>query len=185
MSCSLSGSFFHQQEMTVRYQDVVCAFIVEDKQSKASEEVTNSSSFRVLCSQRYDDAEHFPSMYEFPGGKVDEGETHIQTMKRECSEELGIEVEPIVSNSTEGDVIAIKPCYSFHHEPKQDKRLGGLVTFRLFFYWAKIVNNSQPKALASQKVEWLTPEQMGKLTFCPGDEGIIEDMLSGTLRPPE
>lgn len=158
--------------MTVRYQDVVCAFIVEDEQKE------ESSSFRVLCSQRYDDAEHFPSMYEFPGGKVDEGETHLQTMKRECWEELGVKIDSITSD--------IKPCYSFNHEPKQDKRLGGLVTFRLFFYWAKIIDKSQqPKSLASQRVEWLTPEQMGKLVFCPGDEGIIQGMISGTLRPTE
>lgn len=178
-------SFFHQPvDMTVRYQDVVCAFLVENEDNQQSKEELSSTTFRVLCSQRYDDAEHFPSMYEFPGGKVDEGETHIQTMKRECLEELGITVEPIIPHRIEGDEHNVEPCYAFHHEPKQDKRLGGLVTFRLFFYWAKMIDKANPKALASQKVEWLTPEEMGKLTFCPGDEGIIQDMLSGALRPP-
>ena len=172
--------------MTVRYQDVVCAFIVKDegKDEFNSETKSDSSQNRILCAQRYDNAEHFPSMYEFPGGKVDKGETHIQTMIRECREELGVEVEPLYTNEEKGDKEVIKPCYSFNHEPKQDKRLGGLVTFRLFFYWAKIVNKVEPKALASQKLEWLTPKEMGKLIFCPGDEGIIQDMISGTLRPP-
>lgn len=171
--------------MTVRYQDVVCAFIVDQK---SIETTFSSSQFRILCSQRYDDAEHFPSMFEFPGGKVDEGENHLDTMERECFEELGIKVDTINSQRLENGMkitdITLQPCYSFNHAPKEDKRLGGLITFRLFFYWAKIVDSSKPRPLASQKLVWLTPEEMAKLTFCPGDEGIIQDMISGTLRPP-
>ena len=33
-------------------------------------------------------------LWEFAGGKVEQGESHIQALKRECMEELAIEVEP-------------------------------------------------------------------------------------------
>lgn len=166
--------------MATRYQDVVCAFLLADEEEEQGEAI------RLLCAQRYADAEHFPDLYEFPGGKVDEGESHAQALRRECREELGIEVELLG-----GDKEAAGPCYTFSHQPKADSRLGGMVVFRLFFYWAKRTfanrsdaQKSEPQALASQRVVWLTPQEMAQHVFCPGDEGIIDALNAGTLRPP-
>lgn len=170
--------------MTLRHQEVVCAFIIHEGTGANDD---THDVIRLLCAQRYDDAEHFPSMYEFPGGKVDAGESHVSALRRECREELGIDIDIVADARASTSETQATPCYAFDHAPKEDKRSGGTVLFRLSFYWARIRTetgaNSEPKALASQKVEWLTAEQMKALEFCPGDEGIIEAMDKGTLRP--
>lgn len=165
--------------MTIRQQDVVCAFILpleDDRAAKADE--IYATEFKLLCAQRPADAEYFPSMYEFVGGKVDAGESHHEALIREVKEELDVRIE----------VIQEEVAYTFSHPQKLDRKRGDQVIFRLFFYWTRLMRDEdgtdpKPKALASQKVEWLTPLQMNKLTFCSGDEDIILALGEGTLRP--
>ncbi|WP_034509860.1 (deoxy)nucleoside triphosphate pyrophosphohydrolase [Blastococcus sp. URHD0036] len=47
---------------------------------------------RVLVAQRADGP--FAGQWEFPGGKVEPGETDLEGLVRECREELGVEVAP-------------------------------------------------------------------------------------------
>lgn len=151
------------------YQDVVCAFVVAQQ-----------PPLQILCTLRRSDAEHFPGMYEFPGGKVDPGESHLEALQRECEEELGVQIRVLHSEGMDAE-----PCYHFSHDPRPDKKLGEQVTFRLWFYWARLDPAScSPQALAADEMAWMTPAQMNQVPFCPGDEGIIQAFNDGTLRPP-
>src|SRR5438105_579613 len=47
---------------------------------------------KLLITQRYHDA-HLGGLWEFPGGKREEGESFAKCLRRELNEELGIEVE--------------------------------------------------------------------------------------------
>ena len=58
--------------------DVVCA-VIEDDQG------------RVLACRRPAGG-HLAGMWEFPGGKVEEGESPAEALARELQEELGVEV---------------------------------------------------------------------------------------------
>ena len=58
--------------------DVVAALILKDNKV-------------LICQRKEDDA--FPLLWEFPGGKVEERETHPQALVREIKEELGVEIE--------------------------------------------------------------------------------------------
>ena len=48
---------------------------------------------RILICRRRDDQDH-PGKWEFPGGKIEAGESPRQALSRELREELGIHVEP-------------------------------------------------------------------------------------------
>jgi 8-oxo-dGTP diphosphatase len=45
---------------------------------------------RVLVARRRADAEHLPGAWEFPGGKIEDGETPEQAARRELAEETGL-----------------------------------------------------------------------------------------------
>jgi 8-oxo-dGTP diphosphatase len=46
---------------------------------------------RILAAQR-SSAMNSPLKWEFPGGKVEAGESHAQALKREVTEELGVDI---------------------------------------------------------------------------------------------
>lgn len=49
---------------------------------------------KVLVGKRKYDNKTYPGKWEFPGGKIEDGETEWEAIKREFKEELDIEVYP-------------------------------------------------------------------------------------------
>ena len=60
--------------------DVTCAIIINDN--------------KILVTQRSEKMK-LPLKWEFPGGKVEEGENVIECIKREIREEINIEIEVV------------------------------------------------------------------------------------------
>lgn len=102
----------------------------------------------VLCAQRGSGGS-LPGLWEFPGGKVEPGETPRAALEREIIEELECVVEVGEQLTT-----TMYP-YDF-----------GDVT--LTTYWCEMVSGT-PRLTEHAKVVWLAPSELEKLEWAPAD----------------
>ena len=108
---------------------------------------------RVLACARADPPE-VAGRWEFPGGKVEPGETEIEALVRECIEELGVTVEVGV-------------------------RVGADVPLAhgraiLKVYLAKLVGGEQPQRLEHAELRWLGADELDTVDWLPADAPIVQ-----------
>ena len=115
----------------------------------------------VLIGQRRAD-QPMGSLWEFPGGKIEPGESPQEALVRELSEELGIraEVGPAVTRI------------------RHNYRRGGAVDLQFFAvreYSGEIDNRIY------QQVRWVKIEDLTGYEFLAADRGLIRDLAAGKL----
>ena len=116
------------------------------------------SENKVFATQRgYGD---FKGGWEFPGGKLEVGETLQEALAREFMEEFGKEI-------TVGDKFAE---YTYTYE--------NLGEFRLNAFWAFAENDTIPELNEHMAYKWISPAEMDELEFCPADLPFIEKLKS-------
>ena len=92
-------------------------------------------------------------LWEFVGGKLEDGETGAEALVRECREELGAEL-----------TVYDKVFESEYRYPE--------ITVRLKFYNAEIISG-EPRLLEHSALEWILPSEAGKYGFCPADAEFV------------
>lgn len=92
-------------------------------------------------------------LWEFVGGKAEQGETPDQALVRECREELDITVAP-------GEIFT----QVVHAYPD--------ITVHLTLFHAAIVEG-EPKMLEHNDLKWISPEEIDLYEFCPADKDIL------------
>ena len=98
----------------------------------------------------------FAGLWEFPGGKVEPGETHSQALIRELREELGVDVAvPRFWRAT---------SHAYDH-----------LLVHLHFFVVRDFRGA-PQALEGHTLAWLTPEEAQTKTFLEADAGIVADL---------
>jgi 8-oxo-dGTP diphosphatase len=107
---------------------------------------------RVLACARADPPE-VAGRWEFPGGKVEPGETEVEALIRECVEELGVQVE--VGTRVGQDV------------PLAHGRA------ILKVYLAKLVDGARPQRLEHAELRWLGASQLYEVDWLPADAPIV------------
>jgi 8-oxo-dGTP diphosphatase len=115
----------------------------------------------VLIGQRRPD-QPMGSMWEFPGGKIEAGESPQQALARELIEELGIRA------SIGPPVTRIRHNY----------RHGGAVDLQFFAvreFVGEIVNNIY------QQIRWVKLQDLPEYDFLAADRGLIRDLAAGKL----
>lgn len=96
-------------------------------------------------------------LWEFVGGKVEQGETKKQALIRECQEELAITVEP---HEVFTEVTHEYPDITVH-----------LTLFNC------TISKGQPQLLEHNDMKWVTSAEIPNYEFCPADEEILEKIV--------
>ena len=92
-------------------------------------------------------------LWEFVGGKVEPGETKAEALRRECREELDIDL------AVGEEFMAVEHVYPD-------------ITVHLTLFEATIAAGT-PKLLEHNAIEWITPAEIPNYEFCPADEEIL------------
>ncbi len=102
-----------------------------------------------------------PNKWEFPGGKVDKGETPRQCLEREMREEFGIRV-------TAGEYLGSN-IYHYDHVSIE------LLAFRA--YW----NEGDITLRDHAEYKWIKIEELLKYDFAPADLPFVKRLRRGEI----
>ena len=138
------GAIVHLVPPHVQIVIIVVAAVIEE-----------GGAFLVTRRQR---GVHLAGLWEFPGGKIDEGETHHAALAREIREELDAEIDV-------GELV-------FHVTHAYDDR-----TVALYFYRCTLIGQARP--LLGQEMRWVPRVDLAALGFPPADEELIK-LLTGS-----
>jgi 8-oxo-dGTP diphosphatase len=106
---------------------------------------------RVLIAER-PAGRHMAGWWEFPGGKVAEGESDRQALVRELREELGVEARP--------DTVIMTLMHDY------PDRIVDLVLWSASF-------DGEPRGLDGQQLKWVECESLGEERLLPADRPFI------------
>lgn len=113
---------------------------------------------RYLITQRLEKAV-LPLLWEFPGGKVEPGESDEEALRRELKERLGIEAKV-------GEKLA-----ATEREYKS-------YTVELSLFRCEI-GAAEPQPHNVRALRWVTSREFEKYEFTPADQGSMDALLFG------
>src|SRR5512145_1361685 len=102
-----------------------------------------------------------PLLWEFPGGKVEDGETDAVALRREVYHRLGVSVEP-------GSLM------SFVSHPYEH------YVVELYLYECRLVAG-EPAAKNVADFRWVSSAEFEKFPFTPADESSMTELLEFDL----
>lgn len=126
-----------------RHLHVACAIIERDG--------------KVLAAQR-SATMSFPLKWEFPGGKIEAGESPQECLNRELNEELGISV---CIGTALSPATHVYPDFTVTLYPFTCRLAGGSITMH-----------------EHHALKWLAPEQMPELDWAAADLPVIRDYMA-------
>ena len=112
---------------------------------------------KILVTQRKEDSPH-ELLWEFPGGKVEEGEEPREALRRELKEELDVEVEV----GRMFDAV-------FHSYPEYP------ILLLVYRCW---IEKGSLKPMGCRDLQWVNLRELEKLVMPPADDPIRKHLFS-------
>ena len=115
---------------------------------------------RYLICQRPVHKRH-GGLWEFPGGKLEPGETHDHAARRELAEELAVDVRTV------GTMLfsVADPGSQFVIE------------------FVPVTIHGEPRCIEHSALRWLSLDELPTLDLAPSDRRFVEFLRSGSTRP--
>jgi 8-oxo-dGTP diphosphatase len=110
----------------------------------------------LICQRAHDDS--LPLLWEFPGGKLEDGETLEECIIRECKEELDVDIKVLGEFG--------KTSYS---------HAGNELVFT--FFMTEIVGGKLAVNVHEQ-IKWVSVEELKDYIFCPADVEIVDKLVN-------
>ena len=121
------------------------------------------SSKLLVCQRRRDDSH--PLQWEFPGGKVEPGESPAQALARELREELGV------------DARIGKELYRTRHRYGDSQS-----EFRLIFFHVDVDESARLQNLVFEKFEWADISSLPRYDFLAADKELVQLLASRSIQ---
>jgi 8-oxo-dGTP diphosphatase len=121
---------------------------------------------RLLIGQRRRN-DSSPLKWEFPGGKVEDGETPLTALARELQEELGAELRKAVPIG--------RVTHKYAQTPEE---------LEILFFAVRIAEGDMtPRSF--EKIAWVLPKELGEYDFLAANAGLVANLATGKIKPAE
>lgn len=114
----------------------------------------------ILIAKRGRDQSH-PGKWEFPGGKMEPGETTEDCLKRELFEELGVKIQ----------VEELCLVFNYNYNRPDGKK------HRFFSFWCKILEG-EPSLRVHDSCDWVQIEDLPNFDIIEADKQLVEKLLA-------
>ncbi|AMC94327.1 DNA mismatch repair protein MutT [Erysipelothrix larvae] len=116
---------------------------------------------KVLITQR--SFGEFAGLWEFPGGKIEQGESHQDALIREISEELAFDIHP--------ETLLITVTYQY---PSFHLTMHVYVCSRV---------NGMPTLREHSAMKWVTVSQLSLIDWLPADIEVAHKLIQTLVHP--
>ena len=104
----------------------------------------------------------FKDGWEFPGGKVEPGETPEEAIVREIKEELGAEIK------VTGFLTTVEHDYPTFH-------------LSMDCFWAELTEGTEMTLLEHEAAKWLKLDEVDSVDWLPADVKVVEAIRKAAL----
>lgn len=126
--------------------------------------IIERSDRRILIGQRRK-SDSSPLKWEFPGGKVEEGEEPEDALRRELREELSV---------------ALVRCAEITRVQHRYTHTGERLEIRFF---AAAIADGEPEPCTFETIAWVLPRELGDYDFLAANAPLIALLATGKIKP--